>query len=425
MYIDRPIIGTLGAGVELIGRRAEGRITALLAELPAVMVVGPRASGKTTTASALAGSVVRLDRPGEADAVRADPDAALRGHAEPVLIDEWQEVPEVLGAVKRAVDGDSRPGRFLLTGSARGVGGGRTWPGTGRLVTVRMDTVSVAELRGLASAPTFLDHLLTTGEPPAAGEHLDLRDYVEIALRSGFPEIVRRDLQDEARHAWLESYVDQIVGRDAPAVESRDPTRLRRYLQALALNTAGVPQEQTLAGAAGIDRRTAGAYDALLQDLFIVESLPAWRTNRLKRLVGTPKRLLVDSGLLTGVLGIDASAVLRDAGLLGRLIETFTAGQLRSDVGYSRRGGHMSHLREAGGAREVDLLIEARSGALVAVEVKATSAPTASDARHLVWLRERLGEQLEACVLFHTGPRAYRIAPGVWAAPISALWGST
>ena len=115
-------------------RSIEPLLGQLLAEIPALLIVGPRASGKTTTAARYAKTVIRLDRPAEAVAFRADPDAALRGLAEPILLDEWQEVPELLGAVKRAVDAEARPGRFLLTGSVRAELENQTWPGTGRLV---------------------------------------------------------------------------------------------------------------------------------------------------------------------------------------------------------------------------------------------------------------------------------------------------
>ena len=101
-----------------IRRIVDPLITEYLAGLPAIMLVGPRATGKTTTAARSGSSMLRLDRVPSADAVRADPDAALSAYDEPVVIDEWQLVPEVLGAVKRAVDDDSRPGRFIQIGRA-------------------------------------------------------------------------------------------------------------------------------------------------------------------------------------------------------------------------------------------------------------------------------------------------------------------
>jgi DNA polymerase III delta prime subunit len=131
----------------------------LLSELPALLLVGPRATGKTTTASRHAATVIRLDRPGDAVAFQADPDSALRGLEEPILLDEWQVIPEVLGAVKRAVDTDPRPGRFLLTGSVRADLDAPTWPGTGRLVRVPMFGMTIAEQRGRIRTKPLLPSL--------------------------------------------------------------------------------------------------------------------------------------------------------------------------------------------------------------------------------------------------------------------------
>src|SRR6266508_6020626 len=117
-------------------RLIDRRVTELFGELPALLLLGPRAAGKTTTARRHTTEIVRLDRAAEAAAFLADPDAAIRTHKVPLLLDEWQAVPAVLGAVKRAVDQDPRPGRFLLTGSVRADLEAPTWPGTGRVVRV-------------------------------------------------------------------------------------------------------------------------------------------------------------------------------------------------------------------------------------------------------------------------------------------------
>ena len=148
-------------------RTADALIADYLADLPAVLVIGPRACGKTTTARRYARTVVRLDSD-EAAAFRANPDAALRERDEPVLLDEWQMVPDVLGAVKRAVDTDRRPGRFLITGSFRSDRDDRFWPGTGRVVVLRMYPLSVAEQRQRTQS-TFIDRVVT-GEPLSAGD---------------------------------------------------------------------------------------------------------------------------------------------------------------------------------------------------------------------------------------------------------------
>lgn len=172
---------------EYTPRLVDERLSRLFRELPALLLTGPRAAGKTTTARRHASSLVRLDRPGEAAAFRADPDAALRAQTEPVLLDEWQAVPGVLGAVKRAVDDDPRPGRFLLTGSTRGDVEAETWPGTGRVVRVSMFGLTEREILRRPLGSTFVEKLSRGARdefeiPP---DPPDLGGYVERILRGG------------------------------------------------------------------------------------------------------------------------------------------------------------------------------------------------------------------------------------------------
>ena len=398
-------------------------LTSLLGQLPAVSITGPRATGKTTTAKRRAATVVRLDREAEAAAFRADPDVALRGLPEPVLLDEWQEVPGLLGAVKRAVDEDSRPGRYLLTGSVRIDSDAQTWPGTGRLVRLQMQGLSVREIAERIGGPLFLDRLLTADVAslgPAGTS--DLANYLDLALRGGFPEPALR-LDGLARQAWLDSYVEQLITRDASAIGgTRDPDRLRRYLEALAVNSAGVVEDKTLYDAVGIDRRTAVAYEQLLKNLLILEAVPAWESNRLSRLIKTPKRYLVDPSIMAAVLRLDSRAVLRDGNLLGRVIDTFVAAQIRPELAVAESRPRWYHLRDKGGRHEVDLVIEFGGGQVSGIEIKATAAPTRGDARHLEWLRDELGDRFASGVVLHTGPRAYQLADKIVAAPISTIW---
>jgi predicted AAA+ superfamily ATPase len=403
-------------------RLVDDLIERLLPELPALFIVGPRATGKTTTAARYVKTVVRLDREAEAVAFRADPDSALRGLSEPVLFDEWQLVPGILGAIKRAVDVQPTPGRFLVTGSVRGDLGGDLWPGTGRLTRVPMFGMSIREQLGTLGPSPFLDRVVSREELRPATDTPDLRGYVDLLLGSGFPEPALR-LSPGARERWLESYVEHLITRDAEQVEGgRDPARLRRFFEALALNTAGIVEERTIYEAAGIDRKTALAYERLLANLLVVESTPAWTTNRLKRLMLSPKRYVIDSALAAAVLRLDANAVLRNGDLLGRLLDTFVASQLRSELAVTAARPRIYHVRQQQGRIEVDLLAELGGGRIVAIEVKANSAPTPDDARHLATMRDRIGEPFVAGVVFHTGPRAYRLGERIVAAPISALW---
>jgi uncharacterized protein len=390
----------------------------------AILIIGPRATGKTTTAERLARTTLRLDRPGEAALVRADADAALRELEEPILIDEWQIVPEILGAVKRAVDKDPRPGRYLVTGTVRGEADSPTWPGTGRLLRVPMYGLTVSEVRGRIPKVPLLDRLARGDlhERLTSPERLDLRDYAELAARGGFPEPVLR-LPDAERGVWYVSYIDQLLTRDVAELSSRrDPQLLRRYLEVYALHTAGVVEQRALNEAAGIAKATGEGYDALLRNLLIVDSLPAWWTNRLKRLTKAPKRYVVDPSLALAVLRTDFDGLLRDANLLGRVLDTFVVAQLRAELPRCDTRPRLFHLRQEQGRREVDTLVEYGGGRVLAVEVKATSAPNRDDARHLIWLRDELGERFVGGVVLHTGPHTFELDERVIAAPIAVLW---
>ena len=394
----------------------------LLAELPALFVTGPRATGKTTTAARRARSIVHLDREAEAIAFRADPDAAMRGLPEPILLDEWQAVPGVLGAVKRAVDTRPEPGRYLVTGSVRSDVEGELWPGTGRLTRIPMFGMTIREQLGLGSFVPFFDRVAAGEDLAPAVDTPDLRGYVDLLLRSGFPEPTLR-LAESPRRRWLDSYVEHLLTRDAEQVDrGRDPWRLRRYLEALALNTAGIVDDRTLFEAAGINRKTALAYERLLVNLAVVEAIPAWTSNRLKRLVLSPKRYVVEPALVGAVLGIDVDFVIRSGDLLGRLLDTFVAAQLRAELASASSRPRLYHVRQQQGRFEVDLLAELGGGRLIGIEVKADAAPSADSARHLAALRDRYPETFVAGIVLHTGPRAYRLGDRLAAAPISTLW---
>src|SRR5215470_865684 len=413
--------GSLAAYVR---RLVDTELAEILGSHPAVLVVGPRACGKTTTTRRHCRSMLRLDVPAQAAVARADPDAALQGLEEPILIDEWQLVPEILGAVKRAVDDDARPGRFVLTGSSQADLTASGWPATGRIVRLTMYPLVSRERHGDPTSPSLVDRILedsadTFGDPDPGW---NLHTYVDEALSSGWPEALRVPTE-RARDRWLTGYVDHLVTRDAPALGLvRDPSRMRRYLHVIAANTAGVPTHKVLYDAAGIDRATAVNYDNLLNNLMITQSVPAWAGNVMDRAVRLPKRYLIDPGLLGPLLKVDHRRVLRDNDLLGRLLDTLVAAQFRAECALSIVGADLFHLRDANGRHEIDLLIEARDGRIIAIEVKATAAPSPADARHLEWLSERLGSRLAAGLLVHTGPRVFQLTDHVIAVPVGSLW---
>jgi hypothetical protein len=391
------------------------------------MFIGPRASGKTTTAARRAATVVRLDVEAQAAAFDADPDAALRDLDEPVLLDEWQTVPGVFGAARRAVDDDAHPNRFYLTGSVRAELDHAVWPGTGRFVRLPMYPMTVRERIGAVGGTTVFDKLAEGEALSLPPEVPDLLGYVELATESGFPAAALL-LSGRPRRMWLQSYLRDLLTHDVEELEDsptrrRDPERLRRYFEAYALNSAGVPDHKTIFEAAGVNKVTATAYEQLLTRLLVVDQMPAWASNRLKRLVRTPKRYVIDAALITTALRLDARGVLGDGDILGRVIDTFVVAQLRPEAVAAESEPRLHHLRTEGGRHEVDVLVELGGERVIGIEIKAAAAPTREDAKHLLWLRDELGDRFVAGLVLHTGPRIFELSDRVVAAPIATLWG--
>lgn len=391
----------------------------------AVMVVGARATGKTTSAARLAVQVDRLDVPDVAAAYRADPDAALRRARRPLLLDEWQEVPELLPAVKRAVDIDRTPGQFILTGSTRTVAELSTWAGTGRVVRVAMHPLAERELAGKVLAPDLVADLAARwlDAVPRRLPELDIDGYLGLALRGSFPELAIAERTERQRRLWLNSYLDDLVTRDAASVgTTRDPVRLRRYVSVLALHLAGQPSEASLVRDAGVNVRTAAAYDDALERLAVLDVAPAWVSNRLKRLTKGGKRYLVDTALAAAAADVDLHEIIHDGDLRGRWFDAFAAMQLRAELAAASPGRRLHHLRVEGGRHEIDLVVDLGRGRVFGIELKAGAAPTREDARHLMWLRDELGKQFVGGIVLHSGNAVLELGDRIAALPLSVLW---
>ncbi len=296
------------------------------------------------------------------------------------------------------------------------------WPGTGRVVRVVLHGLTRREITGALgdeARPAGLLESVVAGDLGAVDvpkTPVDLDEYVRLAL-------VGLRLPERMRSAWLDSYLEHVVTRDvAAAGESRDPVRLRRYLEVLAVSTAGLPTDATLLQAAGINIRTAEAYDRLLAALYLLDLVPAWASSRISRLAKRSKRYLVDPALAMSAARLDARTALSDPDLLGRLLDTFVAAQLRPELDLLEPRARPHHLRTREGRQEIDLVVDLGAGRLIGIEVKATSAPTRRDARHLIWLREQLGEGFVRGIVFHIGPHPFELDERIWALPIASLW---
>ncbi|HEX9887064.1 MAG TPA: DUF4143 domain-containing protein [Longimicrobiales bacterium] len=418
-----------------VRRVIDDELDILLRELPAVAIEGPKAVGKTETAVQRARTVRRFDDPQQAELARADPTRATSG-APPVLLDEWQHVPATWDAVRRAVDEDPSPGRFLLTGSAA-PSSPPTHSGAGRIVRLRLRPMSLAE-RGLCRPSVRLRDLLTGENAPLGGESVvGLGDYAEEVVASGFPAI--RLFSDRARRMLLDGYLARVVDRDFGELgqQVRRPDTLRRWMMAYAASSSTTATLETIRDAATPGeadkpaRSTVLVYREILERLWLLEPVPAWwpTRNRMARIAGPPKHQLADPALAARLLGVDAdtlveggegaTAVPRDGTLLGHLFESLVTLSVR--VYAQAAEAQVKHLRTKGGRQEVDLIVERPDGRAIAIEVKLSGTVSDDDVKHLVWLRDRMGRDLLDAIVVTTGPAAYRRQDGIGVVPAALL----
>jgi uncharacterized protein len=419
---------------EYLRRVVDAELDELLPSLPAVALEGPKGVGKTETARRRARTVVELDDPARRAIAEAEPAATLTGEP-PVLLDEWQRVPAVWDAVRRAVDREAEPGRFLLTGSASPATA-PTHSGAGRIATIRMRPLSLSE-RGLAHAAISLRALLQGGARVGGRSDVALADYVREIVRSGYPGM--RRLGGRALRMQLDGYLRRIIDTDfeEQGLRVRRPEVLERWMTAYAAATATTASYETIRDAAtsGLGEKPAKAttqpYREILERLWILDPVPAWlpTRNQLNRLAQPPKHHLADPALAVRLLGLDAGALLagreagppmpRDGRLLGHLFESLVTLSVR--VYAQAAEARLRHLRLQGGRREIDLIVERADQRIVALEVKLGSSVGDDDVRNLLWLREQIGADLIEAVVIHTGPQAYRRRDGVAVIPAALL----
>ena len=415
-------------------RVVDTELDELLAGLPAISLEGPKGVGKTATAERRANTVFRLDDPATLEVVQADIRMLPTGD-EPILIDEWQRHEPSWDVVRRSVDENHRPGRFLLTGSAT-PSRIATHSGAGRIVRLRVRPLTLAE-RGVATPSVSLADLLQGGRPDISGASpMRLDEYVTEILAGGFPGM--RLASERLRRRALDGYLDRIVDTDLPelGIEIRRPATLRRWMTAYAAVTSTTASYERIrdAATAGLDSKPAKSttipYRDALERLWILDPLEAWSptSNHLSRLVSAPKHHLADPALAARLLGLDAGAVLagegpaaapRDGTFLGALFESLATLSVR--VFAQAADSRVFHFRTKGGEHEVDLIVERDDRRCVAIEVKLSESVSDRDVGQLRWLRERIGDDLLDAVVLTTGRHAYRRPDGIAVVPLALL----
>lgn len=422
------------AGSQYTRRIVDNELDELVAGLPAISIDGPKGVGKTATATQRAATAYRLDDPATLEIVLADTKSLVRG-TEPILIDEWQRWQPSWDLVRRAVDDRPSPGRFLLTGSAS-PHTPRTHSGAGRIVTVRMRPMTLAE-RGVEAPTVSLARLLDGTAEVAGHTGVGLRTYTEEIVAGGFPGM--RSTSPRIQRTQLAGYVARIVDRDFDEAGQavRNPPGLRRWLTAFAAATGTTTTMEKIRDAATAGdgtppaRTTVQAYREVLERIWIADPLPGYvpTMSRLNRLTTSPKWYLADPALAVALLNVTPATLLaggdgdvaipREGTLLGALFESLAALELR--VFAQAVGAEVAHLRTKTGDREVDFVVEGPDGRVVALETKLTELPDAHDLRHLIWLKDRLGDRVADVVVLTTGSHAYRRPDGVAVVPLALL----
>ncbi|TAK51823.1 MAG: ATP-binding protein [Gammaproteobacteria bacterium] len=407
----------------MLTRHAAARLHTALADRPVVLLHGVRQSGKTTLVRAVAeesgARYITLDDLTMLAAARNDAAGFLAGSAQPLVVDEVQRAPELLLAIKAAVDRRRTPGRFLLTGSANVLLVPRVAESlAGRMEIVSLWPFSQGEIEGAVEG--FIDAAFGDA-PPVLVQSSSSARLTDRVLRGGYPEAVPIK-SAERRRAWFDAYVTTILQRDVRDLARIEGlTELPRLLALLASRPMAQLNYADLSRGTGLPQSTLKRYFALLEMVFLVRLLPPWHANVGKRLVKTPKVVLTDTGLAAHLMGIDDTRLARDRTLLGGLLESFVAMELVKQSGWSADPPALYHFRAHEGD-EVDLVLERRSGALVGIEVKSAATVSAADFKGLRALAGIVGQRFHRGIVLYTGSEIVPFGARLFALPVEALW---
>ena len=407
-------------------RGAQTRLEEALTDTPVVLVHGPRQCGKTTLArlvgDARGYAYVSFDDDVALAAAKADPVGFVMDLPDKAVLDEVQRAPGLFTAIKTAVDRLRTPGRFILTGSANILLVPKLADSlAGRMEILRLHPLAQCELA--ATTPGFLDALFARKFRMKRYGRLG-GEIAERIIAGGYPAALARR-SARRRTAWYRDYVETLVQRDV-----RDLARisslnvLPRLLELAAGQTARLVNVAEMAGPFQLSRPTIRDYVTLLERVFLLESLPPWHSNRLSRLIKTPKLHLGDTGLATTLLNLDPSALLKDRAMLGQLLETFVFQELRRQASWHEADISFHHFRDKDGA-EVDIVLERGAQELAGIEVKTAATVIASDFRGLRKLKETAGKRFAAGVVLYDGESAVGFGDSLFAVPIRALWETT
>jgi predicted AAA+ superfamily ATPase len=420
----------------MYSRLAQSYLKELLKVFPAVSVEGLKGVGKTFTSSDVAHTVFKLDQ--DADLAAISNDFMLLADSEkPVLVDEWMKFPPVWDYVRRSVDDGALPGSFIVADSSidRTL---KVHSGAGRIVRLQMFPLSLEE-REMDKPTVRVSSLLRQKRgfslKISGKTDLEIKDYLHEIMVSGLPGI--RGYDGKRIKVALRSYLDYLLEHDfaSTGIKIKQPTALRRWLTgyAAAVGTDASYTEIGDAATAGISDKPAAkttlSYREALHNLWLIDELEPWSygENYFSRLKQTPKRYLADPAFAALLLQLDEGMLVdrrvsrldaKYGNITGRLFESLVFQSLRS---YSLvNEAPMSYLRLRNGDREVDFILQ-NGQSIVAIEAKMTAIVSDEAVSNLVWLKNRMGNDLLDALVVYTGSVAYRRPDGIAVVPAALL----
>jgi hypothetical protein len=409
-------------GLGLYERFVERRAEEALTDTPVVLIVGPRRAGKTTLVRKMGGTgrtYITLDDQTTLDAAQSDPVGFIRG-LDQAIIDEIQRAPDLLLAIKKTVDEDYRPGRFLLTGSANILTLPRVADSlAGRMETIQMLPLARAEVMG--KTPRFLERLfdgkLKGDQTAIVGD-----DLAKLVLIGGFPEAISRDSERRSQD-WARSYLTSVLTRDLRDIADIEKlTELPKFVRLLAEHSGQLVNYSQFGGSINVSHKTGQRYVALLEQVFLVATLQPWYSNALKRIAKTPKLHFLDSGLLATTRGLSFDRVKANRGEFGALLESFVFSEVLKLMTGSDLRLTPYHFRDQQ-MHEVDIVLERDDGMIVGIEVKAAATVKSGDFAGLRTLAEACNDRFAFGVVLYDSADFVPFGDRLAAAPLSSLWG--
>lgn len=407
----------------LYPRYARHQIVEALEDTRIVFVAGARQVGKTTLGRDIISNEhsmtgFTLDDQATRDAAVSDPTGFVAGLPGPSLIDEIQRAPDLVLAIKEDVDTDTTPGRYLLTGSANLLASWRVKDAlTGRVETVRLWPLTQAEIEG--GELNFVDALRAARPPQVTGATVGRAAFAGRIAAGGYPEALART--GNRRERWFENYLDTTLTRDFEEFsEAQKVEEVPRLLRLLSAQAANLLSYRAVADKMDLHHQTVKSYVDLLEQMFIVVRLQAWRPGLGTREVTKPKFYVTDSGLLAHLLGADEERIGNDDQVTGKALENFVAMELLRHAGWAERRARVYHYQRE--REDIDLVLEWTDGTVAGIEVKASATVGTDDARRLIKLRGQRGDKFRSGVVIYSGAQTVPLGDRLWAVPISGLW---